>query len=153
MRKEAQLERLRVDWQKFKANQRSPEVQVSYKVTHTIKATAMSMFWSRFRSLKTIEGKLALLRAMAEIKIGNPVPYQVRRRHRTSWKRRKWNCQVCGNKACHIHHIIQVQNGGRNKKKNLIELCEFCHASIHPWMEVKIPAIMADTMARVEREP
>lgn len=32
---------------------------------------------------------------------------------------------ICG------HHIIQIQHGGRNRKRNLVLLCRECHALVH----------------------
>jgi hypothetical protein len=50
-----------------------------------------------------------------------------------SWKR-YWNCFVCLRNATARHHIIQLQNGGLNSKKNLVSLCDACHSKVHPWM-------------------
>jgi 5-methylcytosine-specific restriction endonuclease McrA len=43
-------------------------------------------------------------------------------------------CFVCGGMANDRHHIIQLQNGGINSKKNIVSLCSKCHEKIHPWM-------------------
>lgn len=43
-------------------------------------------------------------------------------------------CYVCKEKAVHRHHLIQLQYGGTNIKKNLVGLCELCHTTIHPFM-------------------
>jgi hypothetical protein len=43
-------------------------------------------------------------------------------------------CFVCLSQAHCRHHIIQLQHGGMNHKKNIVSLCNFCHAKIHPWM-------------------
>jgi hypothetical protein len=47
----------------------------------------------------------------------------------------KWICFVCHEKAECRHHIIQLQNGGLNSRKNLVPLCHCCHKKIHPWMD------------------
>lgn len=44
-------------------------------------------------------------------------------------------CFVCLKAADCRHHIIQLQNGGQNSKKNLVSLCNSCHSEIHPWMK------------------
>lgn len=44
----------------------------------------LSRFWGKFKTLRTVEGKLALLREMAEIELPNFVPYKRRRAHRPS---------------------------------------------------------------------
>lgn len=54
---------------------------------------------------------------------------------RRRFKRKK--CFVCENKASQSvrHHIIQLQYGGINSKKNIISVCRSCHAEIHPWLK------------------
>ena len=44
-------------------------------------------------------------------------------------------CFVCLCQAHCRHHIIQLQNGGLNQKKNIVSLCNSCHAEIHPWLK------------------
>lgn len=34
----------------------------------------------------------------------------------------------------HRHHIIQIQHGGSNYIRNIVGLCEACHADVHPWL-------------------
>lgn len=43
-------------------------------------------------------------------------------------------CFACLGKADVRHHIIQLQNGGINCKKNVVYLCHTCHKEIHPWL-------------------
>lgn len=45
-------------------------------------------------------------------------------------------CFACGARAQCRHHIIWIMNGGRNTRKNIIPLCNNCHAEIHPWLKV-----------------
>jgi len=42
-------------------------------------------------------------------------------------------CQECGDKikTLIVHHVIPLCYGGTNKLKNLITLCESCHAYAH----------------------
>lgn len=40
-------------------------------------------------------------------------------------------CEVCGNKTKHIHHR-RYRRFGRDRKKDLIALCDMCHYFIHP---------------------
>lgn len=52
-------------------------------------------------------------------------------------------CFICG----HIgktpphsrHHLIQLQNGGLNCRRNLVVLCDPCHADVHPWLKNPVP--------------
>lgn len=43
-------------------------------------------------------------------------------------------CFICNVKSQCRHHMIQLQNGGINCKRNIINLCNKCHATIHPWL-------------------
>jgi hypothetical protein len=49
------------------------------------------------------------------------------------WKRFGF-CFVCLNPATARHHIVQLQNGGINSRKNIVSLCDSCHTKIHPWL-------------------
>jgi hypothetical protein len=44
-------------------------------------------------------------------------------------------CFACIKPSNCRHHIIQIQHGGLNSHKNLICLCNQCHAEIHPWLK------------------
>ena len=43
-------------------------------------------------------------------------------------------CAVCYHSPVTRHHIVPLSTGGLNTKKNLIQLCNPCHAKIHPWL-------------------
>jgi len=43
----------------------------------------------------------------------------------------KGNCFICDNQPQHRHHIIQLQNGGRNIHLNIVHLCKSCHKEVH----------------------
>jgi len=49
----------------------------------------------------------------------------------------RWPCFVCGGEAEARHHIIELQGGATNAKRNVIPICHRCHALIHPWLEGK----------------
>ena len=56
-----------------------------------------------------------------------------RRRHRVG------ACWACAREAVLVrHHIIQIQNGGSNDNANLIRICDWCHAEIHPWLDMPV---------------
>jgi 5-methylcytosine-specific restriction endonuclease McrA len=40
-------------------------------------------------------------------------------------------CRLCGKRAGNVHHIIYRSHGGNNSEKNLIALCQRCHAKVH----------------------
>lgn len=107
-------------------------------------------FWAQFGGKKRDGGgadkatKIAALRKLSRLVI----PYKRQmtvtvRRDRFNkaksvlhklWIGRNRNCFCCGNSTEARHHIIQLQNGGLNSRKNLVSLCDLCHAEIHPWL-------------------
>lgn len=46
-------------------------------------------------------------------------------------------CYVCGNKAVLRHHVIPLSRGGRNKRNNIVPLCNNCHYKVHPHLHKK----------------
>ena len=44
-------------------------------------------------------------------------------------------CFACGGPGQCRHHIIWLKNGGINAKKNIVTLCNVCHAEVHPWLK------------------
>ena len=96
----------------------------------------LSRFHSNFDQLNR-SGKLDLLRQMAGIRLNNQQCYAERKEQFEQWKQRfklPGPCRVCGDSATVRHHIIQIQNGGPNRKSNIIRLCDDCHAEVHPWL-------------------
>ena len=63
-----------------------------------------------------------------------------RNNHAPSSRSRNWiyrqkheTCEECGvNKAVHTHHIVKVEEGGRDSDSNLMALCLECHRDKHP---------------------
>jgi hypothetical protein len=43
-------------------------------------------------------------------------------------------CWCCGKPGVDRHHLIQLKNGGLNVPENVLNLCRYHHACIHPWM-------------------
>lgn len=91
-------------------------------------------FWYRFKK----ENKIKLLNEFA-IKAYNYCPQVkiTRLEFDKNIKIKKWlfsSCYVCGDKPTIAHHIIQIQNGGLNIKKNIIRICNNCHKKIHSWL-------------------
>jgi len=44
-------------------------------------------------------------------------------------------CACCGAPSEIRHHIVPIKNGGHNHSLNLMQLCRYCHAEIHPWLK------------------
>lgn len=99
----------------------------------------LTRFWSRCNKHDmTAEERMARLKEFAEIVISKPKKglRKVARTKFVAWKvRRDKRCFVCGLWARLRHHIIQLQHGGSNSKKNIVALCDDCHAEIHPWLK------------------
>lgn len=44
-------------------------------------------------------------------------------------------CYVCGRASEARHHIIPLSNGGSHvAKRNIVAICKYHHAEIHPWL-------------------
>lgn len=87
----------------------------------------------RMKFLKTMAQKVVFKRNLQEIK-----------NQRTGFDHNKLvhlalteksNCYTCPNGATLRHHVIQIQNGGKNKRNNIVPLCSKCHSSIHPHLK------------------
>ena len=108
-------------------------------------------FWDKFGGWKpkgdysqfNQQSKLAAIKEMAELKIPfkHQRPVELRRvefdKNKAKLCRHKLGspCFVCSCPSTDRHHIIQMQNGGINSRRNLIALCRKCHSQIHPWMK------------------
>lgn len=105
-------------------------------------------FWKNFGGrknngigYKTEDKLLALIRlAQFNIPFRKQQPLSKRRNQFNETRgtlhpfRRFGVCFVCSGPASARHHIVQLQNGGINSKKNIVSLCATCHAKIHPWL-------------------
>lgn len=111
--------------------QRSPRREV----LGITEADALNEFW---KQIGQGADKLALLRAFAEVAIIRPdgwSPEAVRAEFQALTFGDD-NCFVCFYHETHIHHIIQIQHGGSNHRRNYAALCERCHGTVHPWLGV-----------------
>lgn len=113
----------------------------------------LKQFWDKFGSNNkngigfSKEAKLELLIKVANIKIRYKDQQSLQKRrgmflkNTRRFKRKnpdkKFNspCFVCSEKAQCRHHMIQLQYGGINCGRNIIRLCNRCHAEIHPWLK------------------
>lgn len=110
-------------------------------------------FWDNFGGNKHWGGgfsrnlKLRLLRHCASIRLYAPMQRarQVRREEFDKIKDRRHKlrtmkrCFVCIEAAAGVrHHIFLLHHGGDNRKRNLVSLCNDCHADIHPWLKKEV---------------
>ena len=91
--------------------------------------------------------RLRLLRGIAGV--GHPIPPQqlkAARRRYEQWKWRKSRrqkeprqCWCCLEVRLVVwHHILPLVYGGAPRDvRNIVQVCEPCHAKIHPWLEPK----------------
>ena len=47
------------------------------------------------------------------------------------WEGEFFPCQVCGDTAVDVHHILYKSHGGKDNIENLIGLCRECHQMAH----------------------
>ena len=113
-----------------------------------IQKVAIRQFWDKFGGWRpgniglchTKADKLKALKEMADLKIPfkSQTTAAARRQH---FNEVKWRlcrakigspCFACGKPGFARHHIIQIKHGGINSRRNLVILCDPCHAEIHP---------------------
>jgi len=96
---------------------------------------ALVEFWGRAKVSPAIVDRLGLLQEFAERFVVPVKAYrQVRKNGRTRGRIR-YPCWACRNGKSDVrHHIVQVQHGGTNAKKNRVPLCHGCHRVVHPWL-------------------
>ncbi len=78
----------------------------------------------------------------------------VRRRyaHRYQVPERGGSCWACkANRKLVLHHVIQVQHGGRNQVRNLVWICHRCHEVIHPWLKTQPVKVSSPTFDETPR--
>lgn len=84
--------------------------------------------------------RIGALRRFVEIAIVRPADWDyaaIRGASQQIGKRiRAVECFGCrgAGRLFHRHHVIQVQHGGSNYIRNMVALCEACHADVHPWL-------------------
>lgn len=126
----------------------------------------LTTFWKQFGDFRygrwttSKLRRMSLLQDYARIVIvySSRAPLQS---YRSSFNREKYHllalkewdfCFVCGSKPDVRHHIIQLQNGGINSKRNLVSLCNRCHAEIHPHLNHIVPEVGKDSSERMFRK-
>jgi HNH endonuclease len=101
----------------------------------------LKLFWKEFGKINYKHEKLDLLTKYSEkvYRFKSRESIEVRRFKFEKMRRFKrffkYPCRVCNGFPVIRHHIICLKNGGGNSKKNIISICEECHAWIHKdWM-------------------
>lgn len=123
-------------------------IKIYAVVTHPniIHNEILKTFWSKFGGVRNVgigykkKAKIEALRWALNFKIkykSGRSTQEVRRSFDKYSKNRYRNsglCFACLARGYARHHIISIDNGGRNVKKNIVILCQQCHALLHPWM-------------------
>jgi len=99
---------------------------------------ALHVFWNR---ASRGEPRMRLLKEYAGIAVSRFAAYREVRKGKYKRPGHGGTCWACQAETQRLvcHHIIQVQHGGRNTKKNLVWVCRVCHARIHPWLKPAPP--------------
>lgn len=130
---------------------------------------ALNYFWLMMRQKAD---PLTILGWMGHVVLERPQSWDKRRirlEHESgssqlnSERGRQSACYVCqyDMNYLYFHHIIEVQNGGSNATRNLIQICFECHKKLHPWLTVEpqqrrgigfrqISDVMRTVFARIE---
>lgn len=90
----------------------------------------LNVFRIHFRRTGYI-GKLETLRRFSRMRWGGQ---STRDEFARSGLRTSRKCAVCVASridGLHRHHVIQLQNGGKNIQANIIALCRDCHKKVH----------------------
>lgn len=117
---------------------------------NVIAKETLSEFWANLGGKKNNGNGFSRKEKLSElIRVANTVLIVYRNGQSNVYVRERFNkvkfqrhslhshkkCFVCPNDATERHHIIPIKNGGKNSKKNLVSLCENCHAEVHPWLK------------------
>lgn len=82
--------------------------------------------------------RLGALKRFAEIAITRPAEWDfgmVREQAAERTLVHHGSCFACRKDGKTIsHHVVQIQHGGSNYVRNRVDLCERCHAVVHPWL-------------------
>ena len=106
-------------------------------------------FWDKFGGTKNtgynyssmykLNALIEMSKIKIQFKVGRSTPEKRNIFNSIKHKRHQFRshelCFVCQTRGEVRHHIILLNNGGINSKKNIVTLCKICHAEIHPWLK------------------
>ncbi|MEM7133345.1 MAG: HNH endonuclease signature motif containing protein [Chloroflexota bacterium] len=76
---------------------------------------------------------------------GRPSTKVWRKLRQVIFARDEGRCRYCHDRVelhqCHIHHVLELSQGGTNHPTNLKTLCVSCHRLRHPHMLTKAAAL------------
>ena len=92
-------------------------------------------FWIKTTNA-TQKYRLALLKDYSTIKVKSSDNLLLRNEFNHRFYNLYNQCFICKKTDNLIrHHIFALKNGGDNSSKNIISLCNDCHAEIHDWLK------------------
>ena len=92
----------------------------------------LKQFWLQAKT----KDRIKLLKKYANVSVSNKNLLTIRRKqHKLKNSIKRKYCFICKEKPYERHHIIQLQNGGNNVRRNKVALCVECHNKIHPWLK------------------
>jgi hypothetical protein len=127
------------------------EVHRQSELAREVKAEGRALRAATARNQFTRFDVLELFTNVRIVRPGNWNPRAVRREHEDSYREmtdrcagQRWvqrevatdHCFACSTmpRALYLHHVIEVQHGGSNDRRNKVPLCYECHRRLHPWL-------------------
>lgn len=99
-------------------------------------AQAINQLWRERKAVISRKDRFDFLLRWSVVTALNKRKYEKRRKASKNWKHFDASCWLCrGARVTCRHHIIQVQHGGNNDERNMVGLCDPCHAAVHPWLD------------------
>lgn len=135
----------------YHKRQKISSEKVSIVGTPRVRSSAiLKDFWEKHRSGQP---SIGLLKSFSDIVV-DPISAFTLSQRRASFdsiKNKKFplnytsKCFVCNELATVRHHILLLKHGGPvSSPKNLVSLCNKCHAEVHPWLVYDKPMLLAD---------
>ena len=108
-----------------------PTARVSLNVSE---AAALDQFYAEAET-----DRVGALKRFAEIALVRPADWSFAAVRAEADKIRVVHGQGCfgcrkSARGYQRHHVIQIQHGGSNYLRNIVVLCDDCHAAVHPWL-------------------
>lgn len=119
-------------------------------------------FWWHASQDTRRDVRLGLLQKCAAVRVRTSFGIQPKRM-RASWLRQRTRGHIFSQAFCFVcltrnrpdrfvqHHIIQIQHGGTNARRNNVTVCRPCHAEIHPWLKTAVTRTTDKPSERVAR--
>jgi hypothetical protein len=113
------------------------DTEIIARLSATSEDAALAFFWMMNAK---VDDRLGLLFVLGQVVINRPASWDravVRRDHLAAWADHASlpACYGCGShEKVYLHHIIGVQHGGSNGRRNQVALCFRCHQYLHPWL-------------------